>query len=202
MGGMGGGYGSTTTTNNPTRNGLFPAEDGRLAQRELSQAGQNMRQIGNRNFYRRNNRWVDSQVTEKQAAHAQRITQFSDEYFKFAEAHGRELSRYLAFDEPVLFNVENQTYLIEPPVEVVVLEGTVGSLEKSPVEHSTKDWIVTFQIDRVVKGSFDGRTLRFRIDSPDQSGLSVGEKYTVEARRTADGYTVDQDKWKRPKGKK
>ena len=45
-----------------------------------------MRQVGNRNFFRRNNQWVDSQVTEKQAANAQRIMQFSDEYFQLAEA--------------------------------------------------------------------------------------------------------------------
>ena len=87
---------------------------GEEAQREIGQAGQNMRQVGNRNFFRRNNQWVDSQVTEKQAAHAQRIVQFSDEYFQLAEARGRELSQYMVFDEPVLFNVENQTYLIEP----------------------------------------------------------------------------------------
>jgi Ca-activated chloride channel family protein len=209
--GMGGGYGSTTTTNNQTRSGLFPAEDSRSAQRELSQAGQNLRQVGNRNFYRRNNRWVDSQVTEKQAAHAQRITQFSDEYFKLAEAHGRELSQYLAFDEPVLLNVENQTYLIEPPAapaEVLVFEGTVSSLENRPTAnsadatHSTNDWIVTVRIDHLVKGQFDGSTFRFRVHSPEQSGLSVGGKYTVEAQHARDGYTVDQDQWKRPADKK
>ena len=51
----------------------------------------NMQQIGNRNFFRRNGQWVDSQVTGQQAANARRIKQFSDEYFKLAEAHGRQL---------------------------------------------------------------------------------------------------------------
>ncbi len=73
-----------------------------------------MRQIGNRNFFRRNGQWVDSQVTKKQAANAQRVKQFSDEYFKLAETHGRRLSQYLVFDEPVLLNLDDQTYLIEP----------------------------------------------------------------------------------------
>ena len=157
---------------------------GQEAQAELGQAGQNMRQVGNRNFFRRNNQWVDSQVTEKQAAHAQRIMQFSDEYFQLAEARGRELSQYLVFDEPVLFNVENQTYLIEPPppAEIVVLEGTVSSLENRPRANPPNDWIVTLKIDRVAKGRFDGATFRFHVDSPEQSGLSVGGKYTVEAR--------------------
>ena len=153
----------------PNSGGMGP---GKEAQRKLGQAGQNMRQVGNRNFFRRNNQWVDSQVTEKQAAHAQRIVQFSDEYFQLAEARGRELSQYMVFDEPVLFNVENQTYLIEPPpapAEIVVLEGTVSSLENRPRANTTNDWIVTLKIDRVAKGRFDGATFRFRVDSPEQA---------------------------------
>ena len=80
----------------------------------MSEAGQNVRQIGNRTFYRRDNRWVDSQVTKAQAANARRIKQFSDEYFKLAESHGRSLSQYLVFDEPLLLLVGNEAYLIEP----------------------------------------------------------------------------------------
>ena len=87
---------------------------GQEAKEELGNAGQNMRQIGNRNFFRRNGQWIDSQVTKKQAANARRIKQFSDEYFKLAESNGRRLSQYLVFDEPVLLNVNDQTYLIEP----------------------------------------------------------------------------------------
>jgi Ca-activated chloride channel homolog len=94
--------------------GSGASADGREAKKELRQAGQNMRQVGNRNFFRRNGQWVDSQVTEKQAANAQRVKQFSDEYFKLAATHGRRLSQYLVFDEPVLLNLDDQTYLIEP----------------------------------------------------------------------------------------
>ena len=53
-------------------------------------------------------------MTKKQAANARRIKQFSDEYFKLAETNGRRLSQYLVFDEPVLLNLDDQTYLIEP----------------------------------------------------------------------------------------
>ena len=87
---------------------------GEEAAKELSEAGQNVRQIGNRTFYRRQDRWVDSQVTKAQEANARRIKQFSDEYFKLAETHGRTLSQYLVFDEPVLLLVGDQAYLIEP----------------------------------------------------------------------------------------
>lgn len=84
------------------------------AKEELGQANQSMRQIGNRNFFRRGGQWIDSQVTTEQAANARRVKQFSDEYFRLAETHGRRLSQYLVFDEPVLLNIDNQTYLIEP----------------------------------------------------------------------------------------
>ena len=49
-----------------------------------------------------------------QEANARRVKQFSDEYFELAETHGRRLSQYLVFDEPVLLTLDNQAYLIEP----------------------------------------------------------------------------------------
>lgn len=84
------------------------------AKKEVAAVQQNIRNVGNRTFYQRSGRWIDSQVTEKQENNAKRIKQFSDEYFKLADQHGRVLSQYLVFDEPVLLNLENQAYLIEP----------------------------------------------------------------------------------------
>jgi Ca-activated chloride channel family protein len=85
------------------------------AVREAQAAQQNLRNIGARTFFRRENgQWVDSQVTKEQEAQARRIRQFSDEYFELVRRHGRALAQYLAFDEPVLITIENQAYLIEP----------------------------------------------------------------------------------------
>ncbi len=84
------------------------------ADREMAQAPQNVRQIGNRAFFRRGNQWVDSTVTKEQEAKATRIKQFTREYFDLAKRHGRSLSQYLAFDEPVLVNLDGRAYLIEP----------------------------------------------------------------------------------------
>jgi Ca-activated chloride channel homolog len=84
------------------------------AKREAESSEQNMRNIGNRTFFRRNNQWVDSQVTRSQEANARRIKQFSDEYFDLARTQGKRLSQYLVFDEPVLLNLDDRTYLIEP----------------------------------------------------------------------------------------
>lgn len=84
------------------------------ADREMLQAQQNVRQIGNRAFYRRANQWVDSTLTKEQEAKPIRVKQFSREYFDLARRHGRSLAQYLVFDEPVMLNLEGQAYLIEP----------------------------------------------------------------------------------------
>ena len=84
------------------------------AEKELADVAQNIRNVGNRTFYQRSGRWVDSQVSAQQEANARPIKQFSDEYFELARRHGRTLSQYLVFDEPVLLSLENQAYLIEP----------------------------------------------------------------------------------------
>jgi predicted secreted protein len=79
--------------------------------------------------------------------------------------------------------------------DTLVFEGVVASIEASPLPQSTQNFVVTMQVDRVVKGEFKGKTFQFRIHSPALSGLEVGQKRTVEAKRTADGYTVDQNQW-------
>ena len=84
------------------------------ADRESKQAAQNVRNIGNRTFFRRNGQWVDSRVTKEQESSLRRVKQFSDEYFELAGTHGRRLSQYMVFDEPVLLNIDDRAYLIEP----------------------------------------------------------------------------------------
>jgi Ca-activated chloride channel family protein len=86
------------------------------------QAGQVMVQnVGNRTFYRRGERWVDSSVTEEQEKKLIRVTQFSDEYFKLVDTLvdtlGERITPYLVFDEPVLVEVAGVAYLIEPEKE-------------------------------------------------------------------------------------
>ena len=99
MGGMGGapGYGAVAE-----------------AAEEMKAAEQTVRTIGNRAFYRRSGQWVDSTVTKAQQDKAVRVKQFSKEYFDLARRHGRTLSQYMVFDEPVVVNLADQAYLIEP----------------------------------------------------------------------------------------
>ena len=112
MGGMPAGPGSGAYRAAEPAPGL-PAELAESA-KEAEQVAQNMRQVGNRAFYRRNNQWVDSTVSKEQEKKAQRVKQFSDQYFALARQHGRTLAQYMVFDEPVMVNLAGQAYLIEP----------------------------------------------------------------------------------------
>ena len=83
-------------------------------QKEAEQAQATVRNIGNRTFYRRQNQWVDSQVTPAQQQNARKVKQFSKDYFDLANRFGRAMSQYLAMDEAVVLNLDGQAYLIEP----------------------------------------------------------------------------------------
>jgi Ca-activated chloride channel family protein len=81
---------------------------------EAQAAVEKVRNVGNRTFYWRDDQWVDSQVTRQQEQEATRIKQFSDAYFELAARHGKKMSQYMVFDEPVLIYLEGRAYLIEP----------------------------------------------------------------------------------------
>lgn len=74
----------------------------------------NLRQVGQKTFFRKKNVWQDSTVTDEQAKKAIRVKQFSREYFELAAKHSGTLAKYIAFDEPVLVNLGDQTYQIDP----------------------------------------------------------------------------------------
>lgn len=76
-----------------------------------------VRNVGQKTFYFKEKRWQDADVTAEQARQARRVTQFSAEYFELANAHGGQLAKYLAFDEPLLVNLAGETYQIDPPTE-------------------------------------------------------------------------------------
>jgi predicted secreted protein len=82
--------------------------------------------------------------------------------------------------------------------DVLVFEGTVVSIENSPLPQSTQNFVVTMHVNRVVKGRFKGKTFQFRVHSPTKSGLTLKGKYTVEAKRVKGKYLVDQNQWSRP----
>ncbi len=124
-GGYGGsGYGGQAPADGATTLNSAPMVEAAKATSELSygdeiraeadKAQTSVRNIGNRTFYRRQNRWVDSQVTPTQQQDARKVKQFSQEYFDLAHRYGRSLSQYLVMDEAVIVNLDGQAYLIEP----------------------------------------------------------------------------------------
>jgi hypothetical protein len=74
----------------------------------------NVQQVGQKAFFRKDRLWQDSTVTAEQAKNAIKVTQFSKEYFDLAASHGGAMAQYMAFSEPVLVNLGGQTYRIEP----------------------------------------------------------------------------------------
>ena len=84
-----------------------------LSEDKSEAAESNLRQVGQKSFFRKNNQWQDSTVTDEQAKKATRIRQFSREYFDLAAKHST-LAKYIAFDEPVLVNLGDTTYQIDP----------------------------------------------------------------------------------------
>ncbi|HEY3965742.1 MAG TPA: VIT domain-containing protein [Planctomycetaceae bacterium] len=78
---------------------------------------ESVRNVGQKTFFRKDQRWHDSTVTPEQAKTAVRVKQFSDEYFALAAAHGGTLAKYLVFEEPVLVNLGTKTYQIDPAPE-------------------------------------------------------------------------------------
>ena len=73
-----------------------------------------IRNVGQKTFFLKEQRWQDSTVTPEQAKNAVHVAQFSSEYFDLAASHGGTLAKYLAFDEPILVNLGAKTYQIDP----------------------------------------------------------------------------------------
>lgn len=107
--GMGGGGGAADSPlSNNVASSQFVDNDDNLVVVE------NVRNIDNKAFFYRQNRWVDSILTEEQEKNAKRIVQFSDEYFDLAKSKGKDLSQFLIFDEAMVVQLDGETYLIEP----------------------------------------------------------------------------------------
>ena len=74
----------------------------------------NLRQIGSKTFYFKDNRWIDSTVRPEEEAKAQIIRQFSDKFFDLARSQSAEMNQYLTFTEPVTLKLAGTVYRIDP----------------------------------------------------------------------------------------
>jgi Ca-activated chloride channel family protein len=80
---------------------------------EAAKVVQNVRQVGNKAFYRRGESWVDSIVTADQQKQTIAVARFSSEYFSLIDKHGRDVAKYLATDEPVVLEIDGRTYEVK-----------------------------------------------------------------------------------------
>jgi Ca-activated chloride channel homolog len=80
------------------------------AKDDAAKIAQNVRQIGNKAFYRRGDRWVDSAVTPEKEKQTVKLKRFSPEYFELVDKYGREAAKYLASDEPVTVELGGKIY--------------------------------------------------------------------------------------------
>lgn len=73
----------------------------------------NVRQIGGKTFYFRNDRWVDSDVKPDDEARAKVVVQFSDDYFALTRKQSAEQNQYLSFAEPVTVKIGSDIYKVD-----------------------------------------------------------------------------------------
>jgi Ca-activated chloride channel homolog len=77
-----------------------------------------VRNIGVKTFYRKGDRWVDSDVKPEEDAKAIVLEQFSDEFFQLARGQSAEQNQYLTFEEPVTVRIAGKVYRVDPPKSV------------------------------------------------------------------------------------
>jgi Ca-activated chloride channel family protein len=78
--------------------------------KDAAKVVENVRTVGRKVFYRHGDRWVDSAVTEAQEKQPIKIERFSQQYFDLVEKSGREVAKYMAFDEPVIVELDGKAY--------------------------------------------------------------------------------------------
>jgi len=69
-----------------------------------------VRNVGTKTFFRRNDQWVDSTLSDEEQKKAQNVKRFSREYFDLVDRYGKRIATYFAVDEPMMFEVDGQAY--------------------------------------------------------------------------------------------
>jgi hypothetical protein len=66
-------------------------------------------QVGNKTFYHRNGRWVDSALSEEQEKQAKPLERYSPAYFELA-ANNSAAAKLLAIEAAVVLEIDGQAY--------------------------------------------------------------------------------------------
>ena len=110
------GFGGGRPQGGPSRMGLNGAlaggsgGGGAVEAAQLEQAEAAVQRVGRKTFYRQGQRWVDADVTPAQEKDPVKIERFSSEYFELIDKYGKDVAKYLNFDEPVVVEIGGKAY--------------------------------------------------------------------------------------------
>jgi Ca-activated chloride channel homolog len=119
-GGMGGGgyLGPANPRKWPARGTIVGMDSPAAFDKDNSGAPvkQSVQTVADKTFYWKNNQWRDADLTAENEKNPTRVQQFSDAYFALAARDNGRFAKYLALDGPILLQLADKTYLIEPAV--------------------------------------------------------------------------------------
>ena len=64
--------------------------------------------VGAKTFYRYQDQWVESEVTEEELTKARVVERFSDEYFALLDRYGDDVGQYLSIDDTVVLKLGDE----------------------------------------------------------------------------------------------
>lgn len=76
---------------------------------ELAQVA-NVKNVGNKTFYNKNNTWIDADADKEVQKNAIKVKLYSDDYFKLAKGQSAEFNQYLSVGENVVVVMNGQAY--------------------------------------------------------------------------------------------
>jgi Ca-activated chloride channel family protein len=72
-----------------------------------------VRNVGNKTFFQKGNRWVDSEVTPEDEAKGETIEQFSDRFFELSRNQTAAQNQYFTFEDAITVKIDGKVYRIE-----------------------------------------------------------------------------------------
>ncbi len=120
-GGLGGGFGAGGFGSaSPASATPAPADEFGLASGDTV-VHEQIKRIGSKTFYWKENEWQDSDLTKLKSAPEDKdiikVEQFSQAYFDLTKIDNGRWTIYLSLDEPVLVQIGTRVYRISPPAK-------------------------------------------------------------------------------------
>ena len=115
--GVAGGADSSSVARPTPADGLANDDSTEAPGKELKKRDAPIKQIANKTFFLRENRYVDADATKEQIDKATKVERFSDDYFDLLKEHGDDIKSYLADEADLLVVLKGKSYWIYTKVE-------------------------------------------------------------------------------------